>query len=140
MNKKLVSAICAASFTVLSTTAFADDITVLLNGNAVEFDVAPIIENDRTLVPLRAVFEALGAAVEWDASTQTVISQKGDNSCVFQIGNDQMFVNGEAKTLDVAAKIVDDRTLIPLRAVSEAYGCDVEWDGDTRTVTITSAE
>lgn len=140
MNKKLVSAVCAASFATLSATAFAEDITVLLDGKAVGFDVAPIIENDRTLVPLRAIFEALGAAVEWDAATQTVISQKGDDTCVFQIGNDKMFVNGEEKTLDVAAKIVDDRTLVPLRAVSEAYSCSVEWDGNTKTVTITSAE
>lgn len=141
MNKKIVSALCAASMTAaFAATASADDITVLLNGNAIEFDVAPIIENDRTLVPLRAIFEALGAEVEWDGTTQTVISAKGDDTCVFQIGNDKMFVNGETKTLDVAAKIVDDRTLIPLRAVSEAYNCTVDWDGATRTVTIVSAE
>lgn len=141
MNKKIVSALCAASVTAaFAAPVMADDITVLLNGNAIEFDVAPIIENDRTLVPLRAIFEALGAEVEWDGTTQTVISAKGDDTCVFQIGNDQMFVNGEAKTLDVAAKIVDDRTLIPLRAVSEAYSCVVDWDGETRTVTIVTAE
>ena len=141
MNKKIISAVCAASMTFLSASAFAaDDITVLLNGDAIEFDVAPIIENDRTLVPLRAIFEALGAEVEWDGDNQTVISAKGDDTCIFQIGNDKMFVNGEAKTLDVAAKIVEDRTLIPLRAVSEAYSCTVDWDGDTRTVTITSAQ
>ena len=138
MNKKITAAVCAASITAaFATTASADDITVLLNGNAIEFDVAPIIENDRTLVPLRAIFEALGAEVEWDGATQTVISAKGDDTCIFQIGNDKMFVNGEAKTLDVAAKIIDNRTLIPLRAVSEAYSCNVEWDGATRTVTIT---
>ncbi len=141
MNKKIVSALCAASVTAaFAAPVMADDISVLLNGNAIEFDVAPIIENDRTLVPLRAIFEALGAEVEWDGTTQTVISAKDDDTCVFQIGNDQMFVNGEAKTLDVAAKIVDDRTLIPLRAVSEAYNCVVDWDGETRTVTIVTAE
>lgn len=141
MNKKIVSALCAASMTVaFAAPATADDITVLLNGNVIEFDVAPIIENDRTLVPLRAIFEALGAQVEWDGTTETVISAKGDDTCIFQIGNDKMFVNGEAKTLDVAAKIVDDRTLIPLRAVSEAYNCTVDWNGETRTVTITTAE
>ena len=140
MNKKLLSALCAASMTfAIASPAMADDITVLLDGNAIEFDVAPIIENDRTLVPLRAIFEALGAQVEWDGENETVISAKGNNICVLQIGG-KMFVNGVEKELDVPAKIVEDRTLVPLRAVSEAYECKVDWNGDTRTVTITTAE
>lgn len=140
MNKKLLSALCAASMTfAVASPAMADDITVLLDGNAIEFDVAPIIENDRTLVPLRAIFEALGAQVEWDGENETVISAKGNNICVLQIGG-KMFVNGVEKELDVPAKIVEDRTLVPLRAVSEAYECKVDWNGDTRTVTITTAE
>ena len=140
MNKKILSALCAASTaTALASPVMADDITVLLNGSAIEFDVAPIIENDRTLVPLRAIFEALGAQVEWDGENETVISAKGNSTCILQIGG-KMFVNGEEKELDVPAKIVNDRTLVPLRAVSEAYDCTVDWDGDTRTVTITTAE
>ncbi len=140
MNKKLLSALCAASMTfAVASPAMADDITVLLDGNAIEFDVAPIIENDRTLVPLRAIFEALGAQVEWDGENETVTSAKGNNICVLQIGG-KMFVNGVEKELDVPAKIVEDRTLVPLRAVSEAYECKVDWNGDTRTVTITTAE
>ena len=140
MNKKFIAAAAAVSAAAsLMAPAYADnDIKVFLDGQAIEFDVAPIIENDRTLVPLRAIFEAMGAEVEWDEDTRTVISAKGDDLCVFQIDNENMFVNGEAKTLDVPAMIKDDRTLIPLRAVSEAYGCNIEWDGDTYTVTITS--
>ena len=146
MNKKLISILSAAALTAAgASSAFAaDDITVKLDGNAIKFDVAPIIENDRTLVPLRAIFEALGAQVEWDGANETVISAKGNRSCVLQIGNENMFVttdgNTEIKTLDVPAKIVEDRTLIPLRAVSEAYNCTVDWDGETRTVTIASAK
>ncbi|MDO5399230.1 MAG: copper amine oxidase N-terminal domain-containing protein [bacterium] len=148
MNKKLISALSAAAvMTAGASSVFAaDDITVKLDGKDINFDVAPIIENDRTLVPLRAIFEALGAQVEWDDTTKTVVSAKGDRSCVLQIGNANMFVSTTAdaktetvaKTLDVPAKIVEDRTLIPLRAVSEAYSCTVDWDGNTRTVTITS--
>lgn len=148
MNKKLISILSAATITAAgASSAFAaDDITVKLDGNDIKFDVAPIIENDRTLVPLRAIFEALGAQVEWDDVTKTVVSAKGDRSCVLQIGNANMFVSTtvdnktdtETKTLDVPAKIVEDRTLIPLRAVSEAYNCTVDWDGATRTVTIAS--
>ena len=142
MKKILISAICASAVLSAASSAFADDITVLLDGKAIEFDVAPIIENDRTLVPLRAIFESLGAQVEWDGDTRTVISVKNDRSCVLQIGNPSMFVSQgtatETKTLDVPAQIKDDRTLIPLRAVSEAYNCTVDWDGATRTVTIAS--
>lgn len=146
MNKKLISILSSAALTAAgASSAFAaDDITVKLDGNVIKFDVAPIIENDRTLVPLRAIFEALGAQVEWDGANETVISAKGNRSCVLQIGNENMFVttdgNTEIKTLDVPAKIVEDRTLIPLRAVSEAYNCTVDWDGETRTVTIASAK
>lgn len=148
MNKKLISALSAAAImTAGASSVFAaDDVTVKLNGKDINFDVAPIIENGRTLVPLRAIFEALGAQVYWDDTNKTVISAMGDVNCVFQIGNANMFVSTTtnaktetvAKTLDVPAKIVEDRTLIPLRAVSEAYSCTVDWDGNTRTVTITS--
>lgn len=149
MNKKLIFALStAAVMTAGASSVFAaDDITVTLDGKNIDFDVAPIIENDRTLVPLRAIFEALGAQVDWDDATKTIISAKGDVNCVLQIGNANMFVSTTTdaktetvvKTLDVPAKIVEDRTLIPLRAVSEAYSCLVDWDGNTRTVTITSA-
>ena len=141
MKKKLLSAFSAAAIALLpALNVAADDIKVLLNEKPIEFDVAPVIANDRTLVPVRAIFEALGAMVEWDEDTRTVISAKGDNICILQIDNDMMFVNGESKQLDVAATIINDRTLIPLRAVSEAYNCTVDWDGDTRTVTIKTAE
>ena len=139
MNKKLCTTAAIMSAAMLTTSAMAADISVYLDGKALSFDVAPIIENDRTLVPLRAIFEAMGAEVMWDEATRTVISAKGETSVVFQIDNASMFVNGEEKTLDVPAKIKDDRTLIPLRAVSEAYGCGVDWDGATYTVTIVSS-
>lgn len=150
MNKKLTAAIlCAAFSSIASHAAFAaDDITVKLDGQTLKFDVAPIIENDRTLVPLRAIFEALGAKVEWDGTTNTVISAKDNRTCVLQIGNANMFVTTTTDTgadtvqnvLDVPAQIKDDRTLIPLRAVSEAYDCTVDWDDATRTVTIVSPQ
>lgn len=147
MTKKITAAILCAATAAISAPAFAaDDITVLLDGQAIEFDVAPIIENDRTLVPLRAVFEALGAQVDWDAEHRSVVSVKDNRFCTFQIGNDKLWISTATaagsdtvvNTLDVPAQIKDDRTLIPLRAVSEAYECKVDWDGATRTVTITS--
>ena len=111
-------------------------ICVSVNGKTVPFDQPPVLENGRTLVPLRAIFEALGASVEWDAVAQTVRSVKGNNQISLQIGSATMYVNGTPKTLDVAAKIINGRTLVPVRAVSEAFGGKVEWDQYSQTVVI----
>jgi len=113
------------------------EIKVLVNGTAVAFDQPPIIENGRTLVPLRAIFEALGATVEWEQSTQTVTAVKDDITIILKIGDAFLTKNGERIALDVPAKIVGGRTLVPARAVAESFGADVQWDQATRTVTIT---
>jgi len=112
-------------------------IEVLVNGTKVTFDQPPILENGRTLVPLRAIFEALGAKVDWNNSTQTVVATKGGTQISLQIGSTQMYVNGSVKTLDVPAKLINSRTLVPVRAISEAFGCKVDWIQDTQTVVIT---
>lgn len=111
---------------------------VYLDNKKLSFDVPPIISNDRTLVPLRAIFEAMGAAVEWESSTQTVTARKNDIVVVLSIGSTKPVVNGLEWPLDVPAQIVQDRTLAPLRFVGEAFGGQVSWDGATRTVNITS--
>jgi N-acetylmuramoyl-L-alanine amidase len=92
------------------------------------FDVEPIIEEGRTLVPLRAIFEAIGANVQWEQSTQTVKAVKGSTEVILKIGSLQPAVNGKIWPLDVPAKIVRDRTLAPLRFVGEAFGGQVEWE------------
>lgn len=116
--------------------AVQDDIKVTLNGNAITFDQPPVIKDDRTLVPVRAIFEALGAEVRWDGDTQTVLSQKGATLVQLKIGSNIMTVNGRDIALDVPAQIINDRTLVPVRAIAEAYGCSVDWDGATKTVII----
>lgn len=113
-------------------------ITVKLNGQLISFDQPPTIIDGRTLVPLRAIFEALGATVEWNGETQTVTSQKGSTSVSLSIDSKTMYKNGKAVTLDVPSQLINDRTLVPARAVAEAFGCDVDWDSDTKTVTITN--
>lgn len=110
---------------------------VVLNGEKLSFDVPPIIENGRTLVPLRSVFEALGADILWDDATQTVTATKGTLTITLKIGVGTAFVNNKAVSLDVPGRIVDGRTLVPLRFVSEAMGCDVGWDDESQTVIIT---
>ncbi len=114
------------------------DITVTLDGNVLEFDQNPIIVNSRTMVPLRAIFESLGATVEWDQDTQTVTSVKGDTTISMTIGKAEMKKNEEVIVLDVAPQIVGNRTLVPVRAVAESFNCIVDWDGETQTVIIKS--
>ena len=122
---------------LFSLTSFAQsDITVLLNGQPLHFDVQPVMENNRVLVPLRAVFEALDSDISWDNETQTVIAS-GNKVIVLQIDSDIAFVNGEKKQLDVPARLVNGRTMVPLRFVGEAVGAAVHWDSETLTVNIT---
>ena len=124
---------------MLSTAAFAvDGIRVLINGEPIEFDVQPQLINDRTMVPLRAIFETLGAEVEWNGDTRTVTATRDDIVVVSTIESKTMYVNGEAKIMDVAPVIIDDRTLVPARFIAEAFGCDVQWDGSDRTVYIST--
>lgn len=116
------------------------EITVLLNGGKVNFDVPPQVLNGRTLVPLRAIFEALGAEVEWEQSTQGIHSVRGDTRVSMWVGKSEMTVtkNGvtQTKTLDMPPRIINGRTLVPVRAIAEAFGCEVGWEQATRTVTI----
>ncbi len=112
--------------------------TVTLNGQQLSFDVPPVIDNGRTMVPLRAIFEAMGATVTWDQATNSASAIKGDTTVIIQIGSTTPTINGQVKQLDVPAKIVNDRTLAPLRFVGEAFGGTVLWDPDTELITILS--
>ncbi|MBE7063298.1 MAG: copper amine oxidase N-terminal domain-containing protein [Ruminococcaceae bacterium] len=114
------------------------DIAVLYNGNSLFFDVPPLLEDGRTLVPLRAIFEAMEAEVSWDDRTKTVYAKRGETHIVLPVGAPSFTKNGTEILLDVPAKIEKGRTLIPLRAVADALGCKVDWQGETRTVLLFS--
>lgn len=116
----------------------SDEIIVKLNGKKIEFDQKPVIIDGRTLVPLRAIFEELGATVDWDGTTQTVTSTKGQTTISMSIGKTEMYKNGKLITLDVVPQLVGGRTLVPVRAVAEGFDCVVEWLGETQTVVITT--
>lgn len=129
----------------LALPAFAQEqeaeqqnIPVLIDGLPVAFDVQPAIENGRTLVPFRAIAQALHVAVSWDGDTQTVSATDGETSVRLQIGNTTAYHNDVPITLDVPPVIQNGRTLIPLRFFSEAFNCEVVWDGPNNTVRITS--
>ncbi|QKS72347.1 copper amine oxidase N-terminal domain-containing protein [Paenalkalicoccus suaedae] len=105
----------------------------------VELDGAELVGN-RTLVPLRAIFEELGAVVDWNQAAKSVTAYKGSQRVFLTIGSRHTTVNGEHVVIDVPAQVSDGRTLVPLRFVSEALGADVQWNGQSATATITSAE
>ena len=114
-----------------------DKVKVTVNGNHVSFDEAPVIKNGRTLVPLRAIFEKLGADVNWDENTKTITASRSGVNVKLQIDSNVMDVNGYLKKeLEVSATIINSRTFVPVRAISEAFSCNVEWDDGTRTVII----
>jgi len=116
----------------------APPISVYLDGTQLTFDVPPQIIDGRTLVPLRAIFEALGAEVNWNEATQTITATKDTTTVVLTIGSTTATVSGRSVTLDVPPQVINGRTLVPLRFVAESFGVAVDWNGDTRTVTITS--
>ena len=133
-------------------------ISVLINGSPLTMDVLPIIKDGRTLVPLRAIFESLGAEVLWNATERSVTAKKGNTTVLLQIGNTQAVVtyvlpkwspdfsqtsgtatNVMSIALDVPPQIVESRTLVPVRFVSEALGSKVSWNGTTHTVCVDMA-
>lgn len=141
--KKILATIVGATLLCTPLTAAvqaaeAMPITVYIDGQKVDFDVDPITEADRTLVPMRAIFEDLGAMVEWDEETQTASATRGDITISFTIDQPIMLKNGMPITLDVPARKIDDRTLVPLRAVSEAFSCRVDWNEETQKVSIST--
>jgi len=126
------------SYYIVRDKNYVPIITVTLNGVPIQFDQSPIIENGRTLVPLRAIFEAMGATVDWNGSTQIITVTMKSTTITMRIGNNIMTKNGQNLTLDVPPEIVNDRTLVPVRAIAESFGAIVNWDGDTKTVIISN--
>lgn len=115
------------------------EVSVKIDNNLMKFEQPALLVNGNTLVPIRGVFEQLGAVVEWNQKTYEIIARKGTTLVELKVGSKSIKVNGKSKTLDIAPQIINNHTLIPLRAVSEALGAEVGWDAKTTTALITSA-
>lgn len=135
--KKIFTLLLAAIMVFAAASALAADITVLVNGEAVEFDSQPVLEGDSVLIPYRFVVEKLGAKVNWHGETQTVFADCDGAITTIQIGNSLMFLNGESFTLSNAPVISADRTLVPVEVLEKGFGAAVIWDAQTSTVTVT---
>ena len=128
---------------VLCVGAENGDIKVLLNGTQLSFDVPPQIIDGRTMVPVRKIFEAQGASVDWIEEKNLVIAGYKTDIISLRIGEKSFLVTDAVNNktriveLDVPAQIIDGRTLVPARAISEALGNKVDWDDVNRIVLIT---
>ena len=137
--KRTLIPILSAAMLLTATPISAVDstISVTVDGTAVEFpDQKPIIQNDRTLVPIRFIAESLGYDVEWDSIENVAIID--DGRVKLWIGTDKAELDGALVTLDTSSVLVNDRTMVPLRAVAETLDCTVDWIAKTKTVQITS--
>jgi hypothetical protein len=112
------------------------DIKVVLNGQRITFDQQPFIEEGRTLVPIRAVFAGMGADIGYDDQTRTATVRVGGTTVVVQADNRTAQVNGSPRELDVAARIVNGRIVVPLRFMVEALAGEVHWEDATSTINL----
>lgn len=113
------------------------NVSVNLNGNLLAFSgVQPQLVDGRVLVPVRGVFESMGFDVSWDNSSKTTTLKKEGLTITSQVDMNYMTVNGTQKSLDVKAQIINGNLMLPLRAISEATGAQVNWDSSTSTVSI----
>lgn len=127
------------SISHLTDNSVNSGITVLYNGTRISFHSYgqnPELLNSRTLVPLRSIFEAMGAEVEWDGATSTAIAKRDGVEIRIQIGANAMYKDGKAIPVDVPAQLLNSRTMVPVRVIAEAFGADVQWNGIGSTVLI----
>ncbi|MBE7045976.1 MAG: hypothetical protein E7396_01025 [Ruminococcaceae bacterium] len=139
--KRIVSVLLVVFLliTSLCVTSFAEDsVKVVINGVEQTYDQMPVIVNGRTLVPMRGIFEALGARVQWIDYSKTVVGSRDRKFIKLKLGSDEVAIDGVSQKIDVPAQIINSRTMVPVRFISEALGEKVEWDGNTKTVYITS--
>ena len=154
--KKIMSIILSVSiFCVLSLCGFAaensdftmtmriDNPVMTVNGTEQEIDpgrgTAPVIVNERTLVPIRAIIEAMGGTVKWNGDTQTASLTYGDDEIRLTIDSTTAYLNDKANTLDTAPAIINERTMLPIRFIAESFKFSVDWNESERLITITKA-
>lgn len=132
-----------ASLVPAPVTSAAPPVQVIVDGQPLSLSPAPVIVNDRTLVPVRGIFESMGAVLNWDGTARTVEVSRGSRYVKLQIDSRLACLNTsctDGAVLDVPATIIEDRTYIPIRFISQALGVRVAWDDSRRAVLIASNE
>lgn len=137
--KRIINLVTAISLTFAMITApvkAQSDIKITVDGSPVYFDVAPQIIDGRTMVPIRAIFETIGATVMWNDESKTAVCAKGGTSVRMSVNSSTEYVNGSPVKMDCAPTIIDGRILAPARFAAEAFGYDVSWNDAEKTVII----
>ncbi|MGC5325505.1 molybdate ABC transporter substrate-binding protein [Brevibacillus sp. SYSU BS000544] len=134
LSLSLIAAQFSPAFVKQAEAAGA--ISLKVDGKALSVSQPPVIKEGRTLVPMRDIFEALGATVEWNGSQKTVIAKQAATTIQLQIGSKTAKINSKSVTLEVAAQTVNNKTMVPLRFISEALGANVIWNGHANSVAI----
>lgn len=137
--KKIITLLIVLIFTLTGVQAVEHtDISVYVDNEKISFDTEPYLKGGYTMVPMRAIMEALGASVSWEEESRTATAVQNVNITKFTIGSHDYYRNGALQYMPMAAEQVNDRTYVPLRAISEGFGYQVNWDDNTSTVYITS--
>lgn len=123
-------------FQDISQNGFEKPISIILNGNKLSFNQPSYIENGTSMVPMRAIFEALGAEVKYNSATKTITAQKDGTIIELVTGSSTAKINGRPMTLVANVENKNGYTMVPLRFVSEALGAEVNWNGESKTITI----
>lgn len=136
--KKIAAFMLLTLVITITPAATVHAITLVVNNEALSnLSAPPVIYNDFTLVPARDVFERMGATVGWEEDVRAVYVGREEELLVMQIDNQLAMVNGTQMTMQIPPKIINERTMIPLRFVSESFGFDVDWDPQNRVASIT---
>ncbi len=135
----IVASILVGSGLLQSQVQAAAPIGIYINGVKLSTDQAPVVVSSRALLPLRAIFEALDATVDWNSKTKVVTANKDGNTIVLKLGANTATINNSTVSLDVPVQSIKGRTMIPVRFVSEALGESVDWNSATQRVTITTS-
>lgn len=135
--KKIISGILAGIIAIsVSASALADGIDVIINGKPAEFDNTPFISNNRVFVPMRDLFETIGATVLWDDNAQCAVASLGDKTICFTIGSNVVTQNGDEYVSDSVCQLVGNKTFVPLRIILELLDFTVNWNGNDNKVEI----
>ncbi|MGV2886232.1 stalk domain-containing protein [Paenibacillus taichungensis] len=129
-------AVISLSIPLQAGAAARGEVSIYLDGKRINFDAAPQLRNGNTMVPMRVIFENLGATLEWDNETRSITAKKGSSTINLAIGDQTAVKDGQSMKLNEAPVIIGNTTYVPLRFVSESLGTDVGWIKDSSTVTI----
>lgn len=123
---------------ISSVQAQAKDISVVIDGITQNFEASPVNLNGSVMVPMRAIFETLQAKINYDSNKREITAKKGSKIIVLTIDSTNVFINEKQYQISIAPQIIKDRTMVPLRFVSESLGAAVEWDPNNNAVIIDS--